>query len=85
MNEYLFRILIPVLVSFFISVIIGPYVIEMLRKLKAGQTEREEGLESHQKKTGTPTMGGIIFLTAVLVASVFFIVKYPAVAPVLIL
>ncbi len=71
MNDYLFRILIPVLVSFFIAVIIGPKVIEMLRKLKARQTEREEGLESHQKKTGTPTMGGFIFLIPFVVIRVF--------------
>jgi len=62
MNGYLLRTLIPVLGSFAASVLIGPSIIKMLRKLKAGQTEREEGLESHQKKTGTPTMGGIIFL-----------------------
>ena len=85
MNEYLFRILIPVLVSFFISVIIGPYVIEMLRKLKAGQTEREEGLESHQKKTGTPTMGGIIFLIPVIVIGIFYGASHKEVIPVLLL
>lgn len=77
-------IIVPMIIAFVIGVILGPFVIDLLKKEKANQTEREE-LESHQKKTGTPTMGGIIFLTAVLVASVFFVVKYPGVAPVLIL
>ena len=85
MNEYLFRILIPVFVSFFIAVLIGPAVINMLKKLKAGQTEREEGLESHQKKTGTPTMGGIIFLIPVIVIGIFYGASHKEVIPVLLL
>lgn len=77
-------VVIPMLASFVIGVALGPFVIDLLKKEKANQTEREE-LESHQKKTGTPTMGGIIFLSAVLVSSLFFVAKYPGVAPVLIL
>ena len=50
-----------VLIAFAISAILGPIVIPFLRKSKIGQTERKE-LESHQKKMGTPTMGGIIIL-----------------------
>ncbi len=49
MSDYVLRTLLPALVSFFIAVLIGPKVIDLLKKLKAGQTEREEGLESHQK------------------------------------
>lgn len=48
------KILFPVLISFGIATILGPIVIPFLRRLKVGQTEREE-LESHQIKTGTPT------------------------------
>ena len=64
---------------------IGPRVIEMLRRLKAGQTEREEGLESHKKKTGTPTMGGIIFLIPFLIIGIFYSMSHKEVIPVLIM
>jgi phospho-N-acetylmuramoyl-pentapeptide-transferase len=79
------RTLLPALLSFVIAVLIGPKVIEILRKLKAGQTEREEGLESHQKKTGTPTMGGVIFLLPVVVIGIFYGASHKEVIPVLIL
>ena len=85
MNDYCMRTLLPALLSFIIAVLIGPYVIEGLRKLKAGQTEREEGLESHQKKTGTPTMGGVIFLLPVIVIGIFYGASHKEVIPVLIL
>ncbi len=78
------KILIPVLLSFGIATILGPFVIPFLRRLKVGQTEREE-LESHQVKTGTPTMGGLIILAAVVITSVLFIPKYPKVIPILFL
>ena len=55
-----FRIFLPVLISFALSVVLGPVVIPILRKLKMGQTEREDGVKSHLKKAGTPTMGGVI-------------------------
>lgn len=85
MNEYFLRTLIPAFGSFFVAVIIGPFIIEMLRRLKAGQTEREEGLESHKKKAGTPTMGGIIFLVPVLVIGVIYGAFHKEVIPVIIL
>ena len=53
-----YEIVIPVIVSFAISALLGPIVIPFLRRLKVGQTERKE-LESHLKKNGTPTMGGL--------------------------
>lgn len=77
-------IVLPVLISFFIGLVIGPAVINYLRGKKAGQTEREE-LESHQKKTGTPTMGGIIILCAVLVTGCLYVKSAPDILPVLIL
>lgn len=85
MNDYLVRIMLPVFVCFAIAVIIGPAVIEMLRRLKAGQTEREEGLESHKKKAGTPTMGGIIFLIPFLIIGIFYGAQHKEIIPVLIL
>ncbi|MCR5670244.1 MAG: phospho-N-acetylmuramoyl-pentapeptide-transferase [Butyrivibrio sp.] len=84
-SDYIFRILLPVFVSFAVAVVIGPRVIALLKRLKAGQTEREEGLESHQKKTGTPTMGGIIFLIPVIIIGIFYGRDHKEVIPVLIL
>lgn len=84
-TAYLTHCLLPVLIAFGIAVAIGPSVIGMLRRLKAGQTERTEGLESHKKKTGTPTMGGIIFLIPVVLIGIFFGMTYKEVFPILIL
>ena len=78
-------ILISVLVSFAISVFLGPVVIPFLRRLKVGQTERAEGPESHLKKNGTPTMGGILILMSVVITSLLFVRDYPGIIPVLFL
>jgi phospho-N-acetylmuramoyl-pentapeptide-transferase len=59
-------------ISFFISLISGQLLIPVLRRLKFGQIQREEGPESHKIKQGTPTMGGIIFLLPVLLIGVFY-------------
>ena len=74
-----YQVVIPVLIAFVISVILGPIIIPFLRKLKMGQTERVEGVQSHLKKAGTPTMGGIIFLIATVVTSLFYVKDYPIV------
>lgn len=74
-----------VLTSFAVSVIAGPFVIPFLRKLKVGQTVREEGPKAHLKKNGTPTMGGIIILSAVTVTCLFYTKDYPKIIPVLFL
>ena len=61
--------------SFFLSTMIGPFFIPFLHRLKFGQAIREEGPQSHRKKSGTPTMGGIIFITSIVVillVTVFF-------------
>lgn len=79
------EVIIPLLTAFVISVVLSPFVIPFLRKLKVGQTERAEGVQSHLKKAGTPTMGGLIILIAVLVTSLLFIRKYPNIVPVLFL
>ena len=65
------HVVIPVLISFLLSLIMGPIVIPFLRKLKMGQTEREEGVQSHLKKAGTPTMGGVMILASVVITSLF--------------
>ncbi len=78
-----YTVFVPVLISFALSVIMGPVVIPILRKLKMGQTERVEGVQSHLKKAGTPTMGGVIILLSVVVTSVFYIKDYPKIIPIL--
>lgn len=55
-----------IFISFIITLILGPIMIPLLRRLKIGQSIREEGPKSHLKKTGTPTMGGIIIIIALL-------------------
>ncbi len=80
-----FKMVVPVLVAFAISVILGPIIIPYLRKLKMGQTERKEGVQSHLKKAGTPTMGGIIFLLSTVVTSLLYVKDYPKIIPVLFL
>ncbi|MEK4629649.1 MAG: phospho-N-acetylmuramoyl-pentapeptide-transferase [Solibacillus sp.] len=56
--------------SFLLTVILAPIGIPMLRRLKFGQSIREEGPQSHMKKAGTPTMGGLIFLLAIIVSTI---------------
>ena len=77
------KIALPVLISFVISAAAGPIVIPILRKLKVGQTVRDDGPQTHLKKNGTPTMGGVIFLLAVLITSLIYAPQYPKVIPVL--
>ena len=79
-----YQVVIPVIIAFVISAALAPVVIPFLRKLQVGQTERKE-LESHQKKMGTPTMGGIIILAAVIVTSLIYIKDYPKIVPILFL
>lgn len=61
------------LVSFFLAALLGPMVIHQLKKLQFGQSIREEGPASHQKKSGTPTIGGLIFLIPILISSFVFL------------
>ncbi|KKB43918.1 phospho-N-acetylmuramoyl-pentapeptide-transferase [Bacillus thermotolerans] len=69
-------IFLTMFIAFFITVVLAPLFIPFLRRLKFGQSIREEGPESHQQKSGTPTMGGLVFLTAILITSVFMIQMY---------
>ena len=60
------------LVSLIIALVLGPFVIKQLKKFHARQSERGEGLQSHKYKAGTPTMGGILILTALVVSCLVF-------------
>ena len=82
MNNRTYEIVIPVIIAFAISALLGPVVIPFLRKLKVGQTERKE-LESHLKKNGTPTMGGIMILASIIITSLFYVKDYPKIIPIL--
>ena len=66
-------ILMPVVIAFGISVVLCPIVIPFLRKLKFGQFVRDDGPQSHLKKAGTPTMGGLIILVSILLTSLLYI------------
>lgn len=58
------------LLSFAITIVLGFIIVPILKKLKVGQIERDDGPESHLKKQGTPTMGGIIMIVAIIIATV---------------
>lgn len=77
-----FRYIFAVILAFAVTALSGPLLIPVLRRLKVGNTERKE-LQSHQKKTGTPTMGGLMFLLAIIVTSLVFISDYPKIVPIL--
>ena len=58
------------LISFAVAVILALIIIPILKKIKVGQIEREDGPQSHLKKQGTPTMGGIIFMLSIGICTV---------------
>ncbi|MGM9977238.1 MAG: phospho-N-acetylmuramoyl-pentapeptide-transferase [Clostridium sp.] len=64
------RIIIAFVLSLGVSLLLGPLIIPMLHKLKFGQNIREEGPKNHLKKAGTPTIGGLIFITSTIVSMI---------------
>ena len=80
MTEYI----LPLIITFILSVICGRLILPLLIKLKAGQTEREDGPASHKVKNGTPTMGGFIFLIPWIIVTAFYIPTHRNVVPILI-
>ena len=62
------RIFFTIALALFISLLVGPFLIPVLRILKFGQNIREEGPQRHLAKAGTPTIGGLIFLCGIVVA-----------------
>jgi phospho-N-acetylmuramoyl-pentapeptide-transferase len=69
-------IFFTILMGFLITVLISPIFIPFLRRLKFGQSIREEGPKSHQKKSGTPTMGGVMILLSVIVTTLVMTGKF---------
>ncbi len=66
----------PALTALALALVSGPVLIPLLQKLKFGQTIRDDGPQSHLSKQGTPTMGGIMIIFAVIISSLIFIRDY---------
>lgn len=75
----------PVILAFGITVLMGPIMIPFLKRMKAGQTVREDGPRTHLKKNGTPTMGGLLILLSIVVTALVYVQEYPQIVPVLFL
>ncbi|MDQ0270336.1 phospho-N-acetylmuramoyl-pentapeptide-transferase [Cytobacillus purgationiresistens] len=69
-------IFFTILLGFLITVLLSPIFIPFLRRLKFGQSIREEGPQSHLKKTGTPTMGGVMILLSIAVTTLIMTAKF---------
>ena len=78
-------IFLPAFISFILTVILCPVFIPILHKMKFGQFVREEVQESHLKKAGTPTMGGIVMLAAFTVTGLAYMMNEPQLFPVILL
>ena len=80
-----FSIFLPAFISFVLTVVLCPIFIPILHKMKFGQFVREEGPESHLKKAGTPTMGGIVMLAVFTLVGLVYVAHEPELFPVLLL
>lgn len=69
------QLILAALLSAAVTILLGPVIIPLLKRLKFGQTERNDGPRSHLAKQGTPTMGGIIFLTGLTAGTLVFTVS----------
>ncbi|MDD4802020.1 MAG: phospho-N-acetylmuramoyl-pentapeptide-transferase [Syntrophomonas sp.] len=72
MHEYIINACLAAGAAIIVSLAMGPFMIPFLTRLKVGQNIREDGPQRHFVKAGTPTMGGIIIITAIMVASFLF-------------
>ena len=75
--------IVALLISFTCTAVCCPLLIPVLYKFKFGQQVRDDGPQAHLKKSGTPTMGGIMILLGIIAGSLFYIIKYTLVLPVL--
>lgn len=74
MNQYVVVMILAI--SFLITVLVSPIVIPFLKRLKFGQSIREEGPKSHYKKSGTPTMGGVMIVLSIVVTTMIMMMKF---------
>ena len=77
------RQLMPVVIAFVISLTLCPILIPFLKRLKWGQYVRSNGPKSHLRKTGTPTMGGIVILLGIVLTSILYLKDNKDIIPVL--
>lgn len=69
MNNYITNSLIAMGIAFLATAVLGPFLIPLLARMKAGQVIRSDGPARHLGKAGTPTMGGILIISAIILAS----------------
>lgn len=77
------RQVMPVVIAFVISLTLCPIIIPFLKRLKWGQYVRSNGPKSHLRKTGTPTMGGIVILLGIVLTSILYLKENKDIIPVL--
>ena len=77
--------ILAVIIAFVVSAVLCPIVIPFLHRLKFGQQVRDDGPQTHLKKQGTPTMGGLVILSSIIITSLLYIRDYPKIIPVLFL
>lgn len=74
--EILVLLVLPLICSFVLAYILGKILIPILHRMKYGQSIREEGPQSHLKKQGTPTIGGLIFIAATTIVTILYSIIY---------
>lgn len=79
------KTLLEIVLSFGLSTLLCPLMIPLLKKIRFGQYIREEGPREHYKKSGTPTMGGVVILAASVLPSLLFVRESPEITPILFL
>src|SRR5208282_3834914 len=67
-----FRTGMALMTALFLGIVLGPWLIARLREFQIGQHIREDGPQSHQKKAGTPTMGGVLIIISVVVPTLLW-------------
>ena len=77
--------ILAVIIAFVVSAVLCPIVIPFLHRLKFGQQVRDDGPQTHLKKQGTPTMGGLVILSSIIITSLLYIRDYPKIIPILFL
>ena len=77
--------IISIFMGFALVALAMPFAIPELHKLKFGQEVRDDGPKAHLKKQGTPTMGGLVFVLAIVIVSLFYVRRYPKILPVMLL
>lgn len=73
--------ILAVIIAFVVSAVLCPIVIPFLHRLKFGQQVRDDGPQTHLKKQGTPTMGGLVILSSIIITSLLYIRDYPKIDP----